>query len=110
MNRRVATVIVFVTAMSASVLSVAADSDRPMGSSKERQGMHEKQGMQGMEGMMGMMRACPMMGGGGMMGPGMGAGMMPQLPPGNEKLQLQMSAEIMQKVGEITAKYANQIK
>ena len=107
MNRRVATAIVFVTAMSASVLSVAADSDRPMGSSKERQGMHEKQGM---EGMMGMMRACPMMGGGGMMGPGMAAGMMPQLPPGNEKLQLQMSAEIMQKVGEITAKYANQIK
>jgi hypothetical protein len=34
----------------------------------------------------------------------------PQLPAGNEKLQLQMSAEIMQKVGEIVAKYANQIK
>ena len=100
MNRRVAPVIVFVTAMSASVLSVAADSDRPMGSSKERQGM------QGMEGMMGMMSVCQ-----GMMGGhSAGAGFVPQLPPGNEKLQLQMSAEIMQKVGEITAKYANQIK
>ena len=106
MNRRVATAIVFVTAMSASVLSVAADSDRPMGNSKERQGMHEKQGIQSMEGMMGMMSACQ-----GMMGGhSAGAGFVPQLPPGNEKLQLQMSAEIMQKVGEITAKYANQIK
>lgn len=36
--------------------------------------------------------------------------MMPMLPPGNEKLQLQMQAEIMQKVGEIMAKYANQIQ
>lgn len=31
---------------------------------------------------------------------------MPRLPPGNEKLQLQMEAEILQKVGEIQAKYA----
>jgi len=64
-------------------------------------------GMPGMmergPGMMGMM-GCPMMSG-GMMG-----GMMPMLPPGNEKLQLQMQAEIMQKVGEIMAKYANQIQ
>jgi hypothetical protein len=36
--------------------------------------------------------------------------MIPHLPPGNEKLQLQMQAEIMQKVGEITAKYAAQLK
>jgi hypothetical protein len=35
---------------------------------------------------------------------------MPQLPPGNEKLQLQMHAEIMQKVGEILGKYAAQVK
>lgn len=34
---------------------------------------------------------------------------MPQLPPGNEKLQLKMQAEIMQKVGEILAKYADQV-
>jgi hypothetical protein len=69
------------------------------------------------------------MGGGGMMGGGMmGGGMMnmmgqcermmgargghamPQLPPGNEKLQLQMQAEMMQRMGEILAKYAAQIK
>jgi len=32
--------------------------------------------------------------------------MVPRLPPGNEKLQLLMHAEILQKVGEIEAKYA----
>ena len=46
----------------------------------------------------------------------MGGGMMsrmiavPQLPPGNAKLQMQMQAEIMQKVGEVLAKYAEQVK
>jgi hypothetical protein len=69
-------------------------------------------GMMGPEmmrpGMMGMMN-CPMMSG-GMMSPMMGRGGMFALPPGNEKLQLQMQAEIMQKVGEIVAKYANQIQ
>jgi hypothetical protein len=34
----------------------------------------------------------------------------PKLPPGNEKLQLMMQAEILQKVGEVQAKYAAQIK
>ena len=68
--------------------------------------------------------------GGGMMAGGMGGGamqggmmdmmkgchqmvsntMMPQLPPGNEKLQLQMQAEMMQKMGEILGQYAAKIK
>ena len=55
-----------------------------------------------------------MMGGGGMMGGhhGMMGGMMmvPQMPPGNERLEFQMRAEMMQKMGEIAAKYASQIK
>jgi hypothetical protein len=34
----------------------------------------------------------------------------PRLPPGNEKLQLQMYAEILQRVGEVEAKYAAQLK
>ena len=34
----------------------------------------------------------------------------PELPPGNAKLQLQMQAEIMTKVGEVLAKYAEQVK
>lgn len=61
-----------------------------------------------------MMDACrSMMGGGmmsGMMGGMMGGGMMPTLPPGNAKLQLQMQAEMMQKMGEIAAKYADKVK
>jgi hypothetical protein len=40
----------------------------------------------------------------------MGGAMMPQMPPGNEKLQFQMQAEMMQKMGEIAAKYAERIK
>ncbi|MGE0857781.1 MAG: hypothetical protein AB7I01_01855 [Gammaproteobacteria bacterium] len=35
---------------------------------------------------------------------------LPSLPPGNAKLEMQMQAEIMQKVGEIIGKYANQVK
>jgi len=62
--------------------------------------------MQG--GMMGMtngMESC-----GAMMGSSAMTGrMMPQLPPGNEKLQLQMQVEMMQKMGEIVAKYAAQL-
>lgn len=34
----------------------------------------------------------------------------PELPPGNAKLQLEMQGEIMQKVGEILTKYAPQVK
>ena len=50
--------------------------------------------------MMGMMNGCKAM---------MNSSLAPQLPPGNEKLQLQMQAEIMQKAGEIIAKYAERI-
>ena len=35
---------------------------------------------------------------------------LPSLPPGNEKLELQMRAEMMQKVGEILGRYASQVK
>lgn len=45
---------------------------------------------------------------GGMMMPAMVP--VPMLPPGNAKLQVQMQAEIMQKVGEIVARYAQQVK
>ena len=40
----------------------------------------------------------------------MGGHHLPQLPPGNEKLELQMHAEMMQRMGEILAKYAARIK
>ena len=65
----------------------------------------------------GMMGGGDMMRGGGMGGMmgghhGMMSGMMmvPRMPPGNEKLEFQMRAEMMQKMGEIAAKYASQIK
>lgn len=88
--------------------------DGPQGTAGHHGMMGQQCGMMGQQGMMN----CPMMGGGtrsGMMGGGMRGGMMgshglPALPPGNEKLQLQMQAEIMQKVGEILAKYAAQVQ
>jgi hypothetical protein len=75
-------------------------------------GAHRMEAMpmgEGMPGMMGdcgrMMHGDRMMHGGSMMD----HMMVPQLPPGNEKLQLQMQAEMMQKMGEILAKYAARI-
>lgn len=61
------------------------------------------EGMMG-GGMMNMMQQCERMMG------ARGGHPLPQLPPGNEKLQLQMQAEMMQRVGEILAKYAAQVK
>jgi hypothetical protein len=89
-NRKVIAAVVAAAALSFSAWSLATDKPATQG----------MQGMQGMHGMEGMMSGCPMMGG----------GMMPQLPPGNEKLQLQMWGEMMQKMGEIASKYAAQVK
>lgn len=60
-----------------------------------------------MMGMMDMMHSCQ-----SMMGSAKTSGnlMAPRLPPGNEKLEFQMHAEMMQKMGEIAAKYADRIK
>jgi len=86
-NRNTVSVVIAAAAISVSAWTLAAD--KP-----------PAHGMPGMQGMQGMMSGCPMMGG----------GMMPQLPPGNEKLQLQMWGEMMQKMGEIASKYAAQVK
>ena len=114
----------------AACILPAFSAENPQGSMHEMMRQHHGAGAP----QQGMMMDCPMMHGGamgggmmgggmmggGMMGGGMmRGGMMPppmmgprmlQLPPGNEKLQLQMQAEIMQKVGEIVAKYAAQIR
>ena len=90
MNRNAVSVVIVAAAISVSAWSLAADKPAAQG----------MQSMQGMHGMQGMMSGCPMMGG----------SMMPQLPPGNEKLQLQMWGEMMQKMGEIASKYAAQAK
>lgn len=99
MNRKGFIAAIATVTMGMSALALAADRDPKAG-----------QGMQGMHGDHGMMGGCPMMMGGGMMGRGMGSGALPQLPPGNEKLQLQMWGEMMQKMGEIAARYASQVK
>jgi hypothetical protein len=62
-------------------------------------------GMQGMGGGR-MGKRCEMQGMKHAMGPRVP---MPRLPPGHEKLQMQMEAEILQKIGEIQAKYAAQL-
>ena len=90
--------------------SIAADKPE---AAKPGMSMHGGQGMGGMEGMKGkggMMGMMDMMGScdRAMQGGAMAHGM-PHLPPGNAKLQLQMQAEMMQKTGEILAKYAAQL-
>lgn len=61
------------------------------------------QGMMGEHGMMmDMMQNCRRM-----MSQGGGSrGMLPRLPEGNEKLELQMHADMMKAMGDILAKYA----
>ncbi len=58
------------------------------------------QGMGGQGGMMGMMQGCR-----DMMQSGGGHGM-PHLPPGNEKLELQMHADMMRAIADVLGKYA----
>ena len=99
--------------------SIAQEKPQP-GMPGAGMGMHGMQGMQGtqgtqgtqrMEGMGGMMGMMDMMGScSRKMQSGSTAHEIPQLPPGNAKLQLQMHAEMMQKMGEVLAKYAGQIK
>lgn len=79
----------------------AAGNDMPM-----HRGMMGSDHPTGGGSMMGMMGQCRQMMGGGMAGGAAGF----SLPPGNEKLEAQMRAEMLQKTGEIAAKYADRIK
>lgn len=78
-----------------------------MGSDGRMHGGMMSDGHMGGGAMMGMMRSCHrmMMGSGGMAGGAMAF----RLPPGNEKLEAQMRAEMLQKMGEIAVKYADRI-
>ena len=99
--------LVAVALVTGSGWSIAADKPE---AGKPGMSMHGGQGMEGMKGKGGMMGMMDMMGSceRAMQGGAMAHGM-PHLPPGNAKLQLQMQAEMMQKTGEILAKYAAQI-
>lgn len=83
--------------------AVAANPNPPSHNPSAQMGKNMDGGMS-CGGMMGMM-------GGGMMGGGMmnHGQMMSDLPPGNEKLNLQMHAEMMQAMGAIMQKYADKI-
>lgn len=108
MNPKIIAAFVFAGLAALSTLSFGADSARKPEGMQGMGGMHGESGMSCMVG-----GECPCMGSGmkgGMGGGMMGGGAMPHLPPGNEKLQLQMWAEMMQKMGEIAAKYAAQVK
>ena len=93
--------------VSATSLAVAADKkqgERPAGTMPGMEKMDMSHGMMGGMmggGMMEMMQGCKQM---------MGSAMMTELPAGNEKLQVQMRAEMMQKMGEILGRYADRIK
>src|SRR5437588_5744368 len=82
----------------AGVAAAQSEAQHQQGSGGMQGGMG--QGMGGMGGMMGMMQGCPMMGGGGM-----GHGMA-HLPPGNEKLEMQMHADMMRAMADSMTKYA----
>lgn len=98
-----------------------AQAGGPTGQQPSPQAQQQQPQHGGMGGMMGggmmggdmseMMRSCHSMMGSGMgsMG-GAGAMGMPKFPPGNEKLEAQMHAEMMQKMGEIAARYSERIQ
>lgn len=98
---------IVVTALAATVGAfavpgiAAAQSEAPHkpGASGMQGGMGQGMGgMGGQGGMMGM-QGCPMMQGGG----GHGT---PHLPPGNEKLELQMHADMMRAIADVLTKYS----
>lgn len=90
-----------------SVMALAAETGqgaKPMPNAPGQSNMPMHQGMMGM---MEMMQSCQKMMGSATMSAGSA---LPHLPPGNEKLDFQMRAEMMQKIGEIAAKYSDRIK
>lgn len=98
--------VLLAAALAAGAASVYAAESAPSqgdGTQSHPHSMMDK-GMMG-GGMMDMMHSCQ-----SMMGSGMGMSGMTKLPPGNEKLEAQMHAEMMQKMGEIARRYAEQIK
>ena len=83
----------------AGIAVAQSEAPHKPGASGMQGGMMGGQG--GAGGMMGMMQGCPMMQGGGGMGHGM-----PHLPPGNEKLEMQMHADMMRAIADVLTKYS----
>jgi hypothetical protein len=93
-TKRLAAMTLAIALLGTSTWSAAASPPQP--------GMHDGGSSMMGEGMMG----------GGMMGKGMmsNCSMMGQLPPGNEKLEVQMHGEMMKAMGDIMLKYADKIQ
>ncbi len=98
--RRVAVPLLTVVLLAGSGWSVAAGSRDPAGSAPPS--MHGQSMMMG-----GQMMGNHMMGSAGMNGCSMTMG---QLPPGNEKLEMQMHGEMMKAMGDIMLRYADRIQ
>jgi hypothetical protein len=103
-TNRLAVALLTAALFGTSGASMAADSNQssgmpssPMHGQSMMGGSMMGKGMMG-KGMMdaGMMKGCPMM--------------MHHLPPGNEKLEMQMHGEMMKAIGDIMLKYADQIQ
>lgn len=82
--------------LSTTDAAFAADSSPAKHPTEMHKKMEDKMSCEGMKGMLGK----------GMMNKGQ---MMPDLPSGNEKLNAQMHAEMMQSMGNIMEKYAEKI-
>ncbi len=110
MSKKRAVIGVLAALLVSGGLALATPEQQPgaegMGGMPMGQGMMEQGGAMDQGGMMNVKQHCQKM----MGGTGMASGLVPQLPPGNEQLQLKMQAEIMQKVGEIAARYAERIE
>jgi hypothetical protein len=99
---------VLVTAFSTVAALAVSGTAAAQSESQQQQGspgMHGVMG-HGMGGMMGsqggMMQGCPMMRGAG----SMSGHSMPHLGPGNEKLEMQMHADVMRAIADVMTKYA----
>ena len=109
-KQMILTVVSAVVLSGAAGFALAQQPSKPAPGMQGGEGRSMDHGMMGggamggdMMGMMNMMQGCNAM-------MGHSSAMMPKMPPGNEKLEFQMHAEMMQKMGEIAAKYASQIK
>lgn len=108
----VATLLAATMISGTATLAVAAEKAQPATAAPGMQGMgkmpmeHGMMGSGGMMDMMGMMNSCHKM----TSHEASGNIAIPRMPPGNERLEFQMRAEMMQKMGEIAAKYADKIK
>ncbi|OGA98291.1 MAG: hypothetical protein A3E79_13760 [Burkholderiales bacterium RIFCSPHIGHO2_12_FULL_61_11] len=90
----------------AAMAAETGQAAQPMPNAPGKSDMPMHGGMMG-GGMMDMMQSCQKMMGSAPMPAGSA---LPHLPPGNEKIEFQMHAEMMQKMGEIAARYADKIK